>query len=131
MHRALLALLFFALFPACAAHPGMERFAERALLAEGSAAIACDYGQTRWMSNGGAWDRGLHEADPLLMSPTPSGTTIAIAPALAEGGLLVGYAKLPRGWRIALLAGVALVETANVVTQPAGNQPRPFCGGSL
>ena len=115
----------------CAAHPGLERFAERSLLVESTAAIACDYGQTSWMSDGGKWDRGLHEADPLLMSQTPSGGMIAAAPAAYEGAMLVGYETLPRKWRLVMLVATAVVETANVATQPSGNQPRPFCGGIL
>jgi hypothetical protein len=125
---ALFVLLFSA---ACAAHPGLERWGQRALLAESTFALACDYGQTSWMADGGKWDRGLHEADPLLMSPNPSGGMIAAAPITYEGAMIAGYETLPNKWRWALLIATAVVETANITTQPQGTQPRPICGGLL
>lgn len=104
-----------------------RQWVERGLLVENIAVIGCDRGQTQWMANGGAYDRGLFEANPLL-GRTPSPMRIDAMNFGAIGAVAAGYRVLPPKLRLAMLISVALLETLNVTTNPDGGRNRPFCG---
>ena len=107
------------------------KWGERALLAETVAVTACDRGQTQWMADGGKYDRGSYEVDPIL-GTHPSPARIDATNSAAIAGIVVGYRVLPPRLRLAMLLTVAVIETLNVATNPVnGGRTRPFCGGEL
>lgn len=116
------ALLVLGLLAGCS-----RQWIERGLLVESYTVIGCDRGQTQWMAHGGAYDRGLTEANPLL-GRTPSPMRIDATHLAAIGAVTLGYHVLPPRLRLAMLIGVALLETLNVTTNPDGGRGRPFCG---
>lgn len=97
------------------------RWAKRASLAAGNAAILCDLSQTLWMADGGKWDHGLSEMNPVLGRYPGTGTIIgASLGSIAVNTAL--YYLLPGSWGTYVNGGVLLVEGANVTTQP--NNPQ-------
>ena len=90
----------------------------RAIVAGGDAAILCDLSQTLWMADGGRFDHGLEEANPLLGRQPSTGAIVAAnLGAIAVNTAL--YFVLPRRWGLAVNAGVLLGEGWNVATQPS------------
>lgn len=94
----------------------------QATLAETDVALACDYGETSWMADGGRWDRGYYETNPILGEYPKRAVVGAYLLAIA-GAELVAWG-LPPKWRSVVYYTVAAVETANVIT----NNPHGVCG---
>lgn len=126
--RAALLLIAFSTV-ACAGtwerHPTLERRTSLALMATSDAAIACDMSQTLWMADGGKWDHGLHEGNPLL-GTHPSPTIIVGASVAALAVNTAAYFVLPARWRPYWFGGVTLVEGANVLHVPSNPDTQTF-----
>jgi hypothetical protein len=105
-----------------------ETFARRSLLVASDAVILCDLSQTLWMANGGRWNVGLREANPMLGS-FPSNGAIVAANLGAIALNTAAYYILPRRWGSFVNGGVLLVEGANVATQPNHNTSDGYTGG--
>jgi hypothetical protein len=102
--------------------------ANKLVLVESAAMISCDIGQTLWMNHDNKWDRGLTEMNP-LQGRTPSQTRIVIGGLLWVGGNVLADKILSPKMAFVYLALTAVVETANVLTQPQGHiDRRGFCG---
>lgn len=93
----------------------------RALYASSAALIACDVGQTIWVSNGGRWDRlnaetgkPLTEANPMLGSSPSVGTlsTVLVTDLVVHSAIMLS--PLPKWVKTAWAGGVVGVEAAAV-----------------
>src|SRR4051812_42067120 len=92
----------------------VRKHADLVLTWEANAVIICDHGQTQWMANGGRYDRGLQELNPVL-GRTPSTTRIAVTNLAAlVGNTAVHYANLLTWLKLTIHVSVAIIETANV-----------------
>ncbi len=118
--------------------------ANKAALVLADATLACDYGQTRWLSDGGRWDRPVDpSAAPTFthagQAPTPprywyeTNPILGRHPSDAQTGVYLGtiaftataaYPALPPWARSVLYFTLAGIETANVLT----NNHRGICG---
>lgn len=99
-------------------HPTFERHASAAMLVASDAAIVCDLSQTLWMADGGKYDRGLTELNPVL-GRTPSPERIIATNIAALAVNTAAYFVLPKKWRPYYFMSVTLVEGGNVLTQPS------------
>jgi hypothetical protein len=117
------ALLVLALSTAAACtgtwekHSTFERRASLTALVVSDVAIACDLSQTLWFADGGKYDHGLTEMNPVL-GRTPSPERIIATNIAALVGNTALYFVLPKKLRPYWFGGVMLVEGANVLTQP-------------
>lgn len=99
-------------------HPTFERHASVAMVIVSDAAIVCDLSQTLWVADGGKYDHGLIELNPVLgRMPSPARIIATNIAALAVN--TAAYFVLPRKWRPYYYMGVTLIEGGNVLTQPS------------
>lgn len=97
-----------------------------------SIATVCDYRQTEWASDNGAWDRPgsrpntvLEEKNPLL-GPTPTlGELNAVAAADLVAANVVLLSPLPRWIKIVYFGAISAVETTMIVEH---RQMQGWCG---
>lgn len=106
-------------------HPTFERHASAAMLVASDAAIVCDLSQTLWMADGGKYDRGLTELNPVL-GRTPSTERIIATNIAALATNTAAYFVLPKKWRPYYFMSVVLVEGGNVLTQPSADDTARF-----
>jgi hypothetical protein len=95
-------------------HPTIEHKLSSGLLAASDIAIVCDTFQTLSMSDGGKWNHGLHEGNPLL-GEHPSTTVIVGAGVVALVGNTALFYVLPPRLRPWWFGAVATAETVNVI----------------
>lgn len=101
-----------------------RRYVNPMALAVSTAALACDFGQTRQAAARG-WE-GQHEANP-IMGPTPSQTTVGLYFASAAALNAVAWWLTPERWRSAAPTGVVVLQ-ANVVGRNLDGKRLSPCG---
>lgn len=108
---------------ACSPRAIMTDRGQRVLLATSTAAIACDWGMTRWMPKTGAYETGYAELNP-LMGRNPSLTQID---AVFAGLLVANVASwfvLPKWAKAIVYTSTTALEAGNI----AMFNPSGVCG---
>lgn len=113
-------LMLCVLVSACSPRAILTDRGQRVLLATSTAAIACDWGMTRWMPRTGAYERGYVELNP-IMGRNPSLTQIdAVFTGLIIANV-ASYWLLPRWAKAILYTSTTALEAGNIAMfNPAG-----------
>lgn len=101
----------------------LTRRGQRVLLATSTAAIACDWGMTRWMPRTGAYEKGFAELNP-IMGRNPSLTQIDVVFASLLIANVASNWVLPRWAKAVLYTTTTVVEAGNI----AMFNPSGVCG---
>lgn len=117
---AVLVLVLVSVAPATGCGEMLTKRGQRILLATSTAAIACDWGMTRWMPRTGAYEKGYAELNP-IMGRNPSTAQIDVVFA----GLLIAnvasYYVLPRWAKGILYTSTTAIEGGNIALfNPSG-----------
>ena len=105
---------------ACSPRAIMTDRGQRVLLATSTAAIACDWGMTRWMPKTGAYERGYAELNPIMGRNPSLGQIDAVFAGLIVANV-ASYFVLPKWAKAILYTSTTALEAGNVALfNPAG-----------
>lgn len=121
--RLALVMVFVAALSGCTKQVLFGDRTQKVLLATSTAAIACDWGMTRWMPRTGAYEKGFKELNP-IMGQNPSLAQIDFVFAGLIAANLVSYKVLPPWARFILYSSTAFSEAVNI----AMFNPSGVCG---
>ncbi len=96
---------------------------QKVLLATSTAAIACDWGMTRWMPKTGGYEMGYAELNPIMGRNPSLGQIDAVFVGLIAANL-ASYWVLPKWAKAILYTSVTGLEAGNI----AMFNPSGVCG---